>query len=46
MKLLNTAIVRTLPFVPKPLVRVFSSRYVAGETLEEALAVVRRLNAE
>ncbi len=46
MKLLNTAIVRTLPFVPKPLVRVFSSRYVAGETLEEALAVGRRLNAE
>ena len=46
MKLLNNAIVRTLPFVPRPLVRVFSSRYVAGETLEDALAVVRRLNAE
>ncbi|MEO8430536.1 MAG: proline dehydrogenase family protein [Acidobacteriota bacterium] len=46
MKILNSAIVRTLPFVPRPLVRVFSSRYVAGETLDEALAVVRRLNTE
>ncbi|MEP6802052.1 MAG: proline dehydrogenase family protein [Acidobacteriota bacterium] len=46
MKALNSVIVRTLPLVPKRLVRVFSSRYVAGETLEEALAVVRQLNAE
>ena len=46
MKALNSLIVRTLPLVPKRLVRVFSSRYVAGETLAEALAVVRQLNAE
>ncbi len=46
MKALNSVIVRTLPLVPKRLVRVFSSRYVAGETLEEALAVVRQLRAE
>ncbi len=46
MKLLNALIVRTLPFVPKSFVRVFSSRYVAGESLEEALAVVRTLNRE
>jgi proline dehydrogenase len=42
----NELIVRTLPFVPKPLVRRFASRYVAGETLAEALDVVARLNAE
>jgi proline dehydrogenase len=46
MKVLNAAIVRTLPFVPKPIVRRIASRYVAGETLEEALAVVAGLNAE
>jgi proline dehydrogenase len=42
----NELIVRTLPFVPKPLVRRFASRYVAGETLSEALEVVAHLNAE
>ena len=46
MKALNSLIVGTLPLVPKRLVRVFSSRYVAGETLADALAVVRQLNAE
>ena len=46
MKALNSIIVRTLPLVPKRLVRVFSSRYVAGETLGEALGVVEKLNAE
>jgi proline dehydrogenase len=46
VKVLNAAIVRTLPFVPKPIVRRFASRYVAGETLDEALAVVAGLNAE
>ena len=46
MKALNAAIVRTLPFVPKPIVRRIASRYVAGETLEEALACVAGLNAE
>jgi proline dehydrogenase len=42
----NELIVRALAFVPKPLVRRFASRYVAGERLEEALEVVSRLNAE
>jgi proline dehydrogenase len=46
VKALNSLVVRALPLVPRSLVRVFSTRYVAGETLEEALAVVRRLNAE
>ncbi len=46
MKALHAAIVRTLPLVPKPIVRRIASRYVAGETLDEALALVARLNAE
>ncbi len=45
MKALNAAIVRTLPLVPKSIVRRIASRYVAGETLEEALdRALRGLN--
>jgi proline dehydrogenase len=43
---LNRLIVQTLPLVPRSMVRRIASRYVAGETLEEALALVRVLNAE
>jgi len=32
--------------VPKPVVQRFSSRYIAGSTLTDAVGVVRRLNAE
>ncbi len=46
MNPLHRLVVRTLPLVPKPVVRRIASRYVAGETLEEALALVRSLNAE
>ncbi len=46
MNVLNELIVRTLPLVPRPIVRRIASRYVAGETLAQAVAVVRRLNAE
>ncbi|HEY1251948.1 MAG TPA: proline dehydrogenase family protein [Thermoanaerobaculia bacterium] len=46
MKALNEIIVRTLPLVPKPIVRRIASRYVAGETLDDALGCVARLNAE
>ena len=46
MNPLNRLVVRTLPLVPKAVVRRIASRYVAGETLEEALALVRGLNAE
>src|SRR5262249_25068448 len=42
----NELLVRTLPFVPKSPVRRFASGYVAGETLDEALDVAARLNAE
>ncbi len=43
---LDRALVRLLPAVPKPVVQRFSSRYIAGSTLSDAVGVVRRLNAE
>ena len=43
--LVDRAIARLLPAVPKPVVRVFSSRYIAGATLADAIRVVRELNA-
>jgi proline dehydrogenase len=46
VKVLNTVVVKTLPLVPKPIVRRVASRYVAGETLDDALACVAALNAE
>jgi proline dehydrogenase len=45
VSLLDSAIVRLLPAVPKPVVQLVSSRYIAGETLADAVAVVRDLNA-
>jgi proline dehydrogenase len=44
--ILDRALVRLLPAVPKPVVQLFSSRYIAGSTLDEAIGVVRRLNGE
>lgn len=46
MNPLNEIIVRTLPLVPKKIVRHFASRYIAGEKLEDAIAVVRKLNQQ
>jgi proline dehydrogenase len=42
--LLDRAIVRVLPAVPRPVVKRLSQRYIAGPTLEDAVAVVKRLN--
>ncbi|HEV8117077.1 MAG TPA: proline dehydrogenase family protein [Thermoanaerobaculia bacterium] len=46
MNPINTLIVRTLPLVPRPVVRLVASRYVAGETLDDAIRAVRHLNSE
>src|SRR5262245_22612249 len=35
VSLLDSALVRLLPAVPKPVVQLFSSRYIAGATLAE-----------
>jgi proline dehydrogenase len=42
--LFDSALVRLLPAVPKPVVQLFSSRYIAGSTLAEAVECVRGLN--
>ena len=44
--LLDRAIVRLLPAVPKPVVRRISERYIAGTDLADACRVVKRLNDE
>ena len=46
MKLLNALVVRLLPLAPRSVVQRVASRYVAGETLEQALACVAGLNAQ
>ena len=45
MSLLDRAIVRALPAVPKPVVRRLSARYIAGPELADARRVVAELNA-
>jgi proline dehydrogenase len=46
MHLLNRLVVAAIPAVPKPMVRYFAGRYIAGETIQDAIATVRALNAE
>jgi len=46
MSAFNRLLVTTLPLVPKAIVGRVASRYVAGETLDDALGVVRSLNAQ
>jgi proline dehydrogenase len=45
VSLLDSALVRLLPAVPKPVVQLFSSRYIAGPTLSDAVWCVHDLNA-
>ena len=44
MTLLDRVIARTLPAIPKSIVRRVANRYIAGETVGEALRVVAGLN--
>ena len=44
MDWLNRLVVTALPLVPKPLVRRVSSRYIAGDKIEDAVRTVRELN--
>jgi proline dehydrogenase len=46
VSIVDRAIVRMLPAVPRPVVERLSSRYIAGATLADAVAVVERLNAD
>lgn len=44
MALLDRAIARVLPAVPKPVVRRLSNRYIAGPELDDAVETVQALN--
>lgn len=44
--LFDRLVVGTLPFVPRAVVRRFARRYVAGETLDDAVRTVRELSTE
>ncbi len=46
MNVLNKFIVATLPAVPKPIIRQFANRYIAGEEISDAVRVVKDLNAQ
>jgi len=40
----NKLIASMLPYFPKSFVWLFSKKYIAGETLEQALAIAKGLN--
>ena len=42
--MLNKIIANTLPYMPKKFVWLFSKRYVAGETIDENIAISKQLN--
>jgi len=46
MEPINRAIVALLPVLPKSTIRIFAQRYIAGETLGDAISVVRSLNQQ
>jgi proline dehydrogenase len=46
MSVFDRLVVASLPLVPRPLVRRVASRYIAGETLSEALDTVADLNRQ
>jgi proline dehydrogenase len=46
LAILDRALVRLLPAVPRTVVRRIANRYIAGEELDDAVETVARLNAE
>src|SRR6185503_6410887 len=44
VRIVDRLIATSLPVVPRPVVRRFADRYMAGERLDDAVATVRRLN--
>ncbi len=43
MEWLNQLIVKTMPLVPRPIIRMISKRYIAGETLDDAVRVTKEI---
>jgi proline dehydrogenase len=46
MGVVDKAIANSVPLIPRPIVKKISSRYIAGDTLEEAVSTIRDLNEE
>ena len=44
MKLINNAIVTLVQILPKSFVHLFAKKYIAGESLDDAIRVVKELN--
>ena len=46
MSVFDSIVRATLPITPKPMIHFFARRYVAGATLTDAIATVKRLSEE
>jgi proline dehydrogenase len=46
MGIVDRAIANSVPVIPRPIVKKISGRYIAGDTLDEAVKTVRDLNRE
>jgi proline dehydrogenase len=46
MNPINYTLVKTLPLLPKKLVRVFANKYIAGDNINDAVRTVRNLNSK
>jgi proline dehydrogenase len=46
MGVVDKAIANSVPVIPRPIVKKISSRYIAGDTLQEAVSTIRDLNEE
>lgn len=44
MNIFNKMMVAALPLVPKPILRKFANKYIAGDTLREAVELTKELN--
>ena len=46
MNLFNQMVVGTLPLIPRSIVRFFAGRYIAGDSIADAVRCVREINAD
>src|SRR5919202_6334116 len=46
MGVFDKAIANSVPVIPRPIVKRISSRYIAGDTLDDALFTVKDLNEQ
>ena len=46
MSIINNLIVQFVQILPKPIVGFFSKKYIAGETLQSGIDLVKKLNAK